>query len=134
LFLCCTFRIQYIRWKEECRQIFPVVGSGRFITAPVITEDGQPIQEPLVILETNQDRGPSAETGNADGNGTNQSRRNASCSEMVRDLTSHGPLDQKVIQWLLTLHQIGWLCSYINAQISLFIGAKLVLVLLSMLC
>ncbi|KAI5605694.1 hypothetical protein POPTR_001G419100v4 [Populus trichocarpa] len=100
-------RIQYIRWKEECRQIFPVVGSGRFITAPVITEDGQPIQEPLVILETNQDRGPSAETGNADGNGTNQSRINASCSEMVRDLTSHGPLDQKVIQWLLTLHQIG---------------------------
>eukprot|EP00258_Populus_trichocarpa_P045284 XP_024461303.1 uncharacterized protein LOC18095918 isoform X2 [Populus trichocarpa] len=100
-------KIQYIRWKEECRQIFPVVGSGRFITAPVITEDGQPIQEPLVILETNQDRGPSAETGNADGNGTNQSRINASCSEMVRDLTSHGPLDQKVIQWLLTLHQIG---------------------------
>ncbi|XP_011048303.1 PREDICTED: TBC1 domain family member 17 [Populus euphratica] len=100
-------RIQYIRWKEECRQIFPVVGSGRFITAPVITEDGQPIQEPLVMLETNQDRGPSAETGNADGNGTNQSRINASCSEMVRELTSHGPLDQKVIQWLLTLHQIG---------------------------
>ncbi|KAL3612611.1 hypothetical protein D5086_003631 [Populus alba] len=100
-------RIQYIRWKEECRQIFPVVGSGRFITAPIITEDGQPIQEPLVILETNQDRGPSAETGNADGNGTNQSRMNASCSEMVRELTSHGPLDQKVIQWLLTLHQIG---------------------------
>ncbi|KAF9666943.1 hypothetical protein SADUNF_Sadunf16G0281200 [Salix dunnii] len=93
-------RLQYVRWKEECRQIFPVVGSGRFITAPVITEDGQPIQEPLVILETNQDR--SAETGN----GTNQSRINGSCSEMVRKLTSHGPLDQKVIQWLLTLHQI----------------------------
>ncbi|KAB5521647.1 hypothetical protein DKX38_025966 [Salix brachista] len=105
LFLCCTFRLQYARWKEECRQIFPVVGSGRFITAPVITEDGQPIQEPLVILETNQDR--SAETGNSDGNGTIQSRLNGSCSEMVRKLTSHGPLDQKVIQWLLTLHQIG---------------------------
>ncbi|KAJ6423255.1 hypothetical protein OIU84_024236 [Salix udensis] len=98
-------RLQYARWKEECRQIFPVVGSGRFITAPVITEDGQPIQEPLVILETNQDR--SAETGNSDGNGTIQSRLNGSCSEMVRKLTSHGPLDQKVIQWLLTLHQIG---------------------------
>ncbi|KAJ6301065.1 hypothetical protein OIU77_015383 [Salix suchowensis] len=98
-------RLQYARWKEECRQIFPVVGSGRFITAPVITEDGQPIQEPLVILETNQDR--SAETGNSDGNGKIQSRLNGSCSEMVRKLTSHGPLDQKVIQWLLTLHQIG---------------------------
>ncbi|KAH8494546.1 hypothetical protein Peur_060739 [Populus x canadensis] len=105
-------RVQYVRWKEECRQIFPVVGSGKFITAPVITEDGQPIQEPLVILETNQDRGPSqdgnsAEIGSSHAYATNQSRTNASCSEMVKELTSHGPLDQKVIQWMLTLHQIG---------------------------
>lgn len=105
-------RVQYIRWKEECRQIFPVIGSGKFITAPVITEDGQPIQEPLVILETNQDRGPSqdgnsAEIGSSHAYATNQSRTNASCSEMVKELTSHGPLDQKVIQWMLTLHQIG---------------------------
>ncbi|PNT13305.1 hypothetical protein POPTR_011G135300v4 [Populus trichocarpa] len=105
-------RVQYVRWKEECRQIFPVVGSGKFITAPVITEDGQPIQEPLVILETNQDRGPSqdgnsAEIGSSHAYATNQSRTNASCSEMVKELTSHGPLDHKVIQWMLTLHQIG---------------------------
>ncbi|KAJ6894512.1 TBC1 domain family member 17-like [Populus alba x Populus x berolinensis] len=105
-------RVQYVRWKEECRQIFPIVGSGKFITAPVITEDGQPIQEPLVILETNQDRGPSqdgnsAEIGSSHAYATNQSRTNASCSEMVKELTSHGPLDQKVIQWMLTLHQIG---------------------------
>lgn len=105
-------RVQYVRWKEECRQIFPVVGSGKFITAPVITEDGQPIHEPLVILETNQDRGPSqdgnsAEIGSSHAYATNQSRTNASCSEMVKELTSHGPLDQKVIQWMLTLHQIG---------------------------
>lgn len=105
-------RVQYVRWKEECRQIFPVVGSGKFITAPVITEDGQPIQEPLVILETNQDRGPSqdgnsAEIGSSHAYATNQSRTNASCSEVVKELTSHGPLDQKVIQWMLTLHQIG---------------------------
>ncbi|KAG6755418.1 hypothetical protein POTOM_041240 [Populus tomentosa] len=105
-------RVQYFRWKEECGQIFPVVGSGKFITAPVITEDGQPIQEPLVILETNQDRGPSqdgnsAEIGSSHAYATNQSRTNASCSEMVKELTSHGPLDQKVIQWMLTLHQIG---------------------------
>lgn len=105
-------RVQYVRWKEECRQIFPIVGSGKFITAPVITEDGQPIQEPLVILETNQDRGPSqdgnsAEIGSSHAYATNQPRTNASCSEMVKELTSHGPLDQKVIQWMLTLHQIG---------------------------
>lgn len=33
--------------------MFPVVGSGKLITAPVITEDGQPIQDPLVLQETN---------------------------------------------------------------------------------
>ncbi|KAJ6417341.1 hypothetical protein OIU84_003120 [Salix udensis] len=105
-------RVQYARWKEECRQIFPVVGSGKFITAPVITEDGQPIQEPLVILETTQDGGPSqdgnsAEIGNSNASATNQSRTNTSYSEMVKQLTSHGPLDKKVTQWMLTLHQIG---------------------------
>ncbi|XP_021288673.1 TBC1 domain family member 15-like [Herrania umbratica] len=81
-------RVQYARWKNECRDIFPVVGSGKYITAPVITEDGQPIQDPLVLLETN----PGA---------------NANGSEMVKELTSRGPLDKKVIQWMLTLHQIG---------------------------
>ncbi|XWS11187.1 hypothetical protein CRYUN_Cryun38cG0062400 [Craigia yunnanensis] len=81
-------RVQYARWKNECHEIFPVVGSGKFITAPVITEDGQPIQDPLVLLETNP--------------GTN-----ANSTEMVKELTSHGTLDKKVIQWMLTLHQIG---------------------------
>ncbi|XVE80316.1 hypothetical protein DITRI_Ditri14bG0129900 [Diplodiscus trichospermus] len=81
-------RVQYARWKDECREIFPVVGSGKFITAPVITEDGQPIQDPLVLLETS----PGA---------------NADSAEMVKELTSSGPLDKKVIQWMLTLHQIG---------------------------
>ncbi|PPD86992.1 hypothetical protein GOBAR_DD16065 [Gossypium barbadense] len=33
-------RVQYARWKNECREIFPVIGSGRYITAPVIIEDG----------------------------------------------------------------------------------------------
>ncbi|XWS51925.1 hypothetical protein CRYUN_Cryun11dG0023800 [Craigia yunnanensis] len=81
-------RVQYSRWKNECREIFPVVGSGKFITAPVITESGQPIQDPLVLLETN-------------------SGANANSTEMVKELTSRGPLDKKVIQWMLTLHQIG---------------------------
>lgn len=81
-------RLQYSAWKEECHQIFPVVGSGKFITAPVVTEDGQPIQDPLVLQETN-------------------SGINASSSKMVKELLSRGPLDKKVIQWMLTLHQIG---------------------------
>lgn len=40
--------------KNDCREIFPVVGSGKYITAPVITEDGQPISDPLVLAETSQ--------------------------------------------------------------------------------
>ncbi|XVF70548.1 hypothetical protein PTKIN_Ptkin11bG0170400 [Pterospermum kingtungense] len=81
-------RVQYARWKNECSEIFPVVGSGKYITAPVITENGQPIQDPLVLLETN----PGA---------------TANSTEMVKELSSRGPLDKKVIQWLLALHQIG---------------------------
>ncbi|CAN1242818.1 TBC1 domain family member 15 [Linum perenne] len=61
-------REEYGKWKEECRETFPIVGSGKFITAPVITEDGEPVKD---IISNN------------------------------------GPLDKKVIQWMLTLHQIG---------------------------
>lgn len=43
--------MQYAQLKDECRQIFPMVGSGRFITAPVITEDGKPIHDPIVLQE-----------------------------------------------------------------------------------
>ncbi|CAN1242804.1 TBC1 domain family member 15 [Linum perenne] len=58
--------------REEIRQR----RSGKFITAPVITEDGEPVKD-------------------------------SSC-EMLKDIISNnGPLDKKVIQWMLTLHQIG---------------------------
>lgn len=52
-------REQYAVLKEECRQIFSMIGSGRFITAPVITEDGYPIQDPLVLQEANEVHGPT---------------------------------------------------------------------------
>jgi hypothetical protein len=94
-------RVQYARWKEECRQMFPVIGSGRFITAPVITEDGQPIQDPIVLLEANPGKGvlvPPQDGVN--GNATGSSSTNAANNlEPVKD--------KKVIQWMLTLHQIG---------------------------
>ncbi|KAJ4836639.1 hypothetical protein Tsubulata_005489 [Turnera subulata] len=96
-------RTQYTTWKEECRQIFPIIGSGKFITSPVITEDGQPIQDPLVMLETGQSKDPASSGDNAN----NQLSVNASSTEIVKELTSNGPLDKKVIQWMLTLHQIG---------------------------
>lgn len=91
-------RIEYARWKEDCRQMFPVVGSGRFITAPVITDDGQPIQDPIVLMQMNPDKGQalsSQENGKANGRTMNP----ASALEPVKD--------KKIIQWLLTLHQIG---------------------------
>uniref|UniRef100_A0A5B6ZIH6 Putative TBC1 domain family member 15-like n=1 Tax=Davidia involucrata TaxID=16924 RepID=A0A5B6ZIH6_DAVIN len=89
-------REQYVRWKEECRQMFSIVGSGRFITAPIITEDGEPIQDPLVLLEANPDKGPAS-----------LPQENGMSNGMVKESNSHGPQDKKEIQWKLTLHQIG---------------------------
>ncbi|KAE9458198.1 hypothetical protein C3L33_09903, partial [Rhododendron williamsianum] len=47
---------QYAVLKEECRLVFPLVGSGRFITAPVITDNGEPIQDPIVLLEASPEK------------------------------------------------------------------------------
>ncbi|MED6208151.1 hypothetical protein PIB30_042490 [Stylosanthes scabra] len=86
-------RDQYTKWKEVCQQLFPLVGSGRFITAPVITEDGHPIHDPLVLLENNPESGvivPAPDMLNA----------KPSC-------TAERVTDKRIIQWMLTLHQIG---------------------------
>lgn len=48
-------RAKYTLLKEECRQMFPLIGSGRFITAPIVTEDGEPIKDPIVLQEANLD-------------------------------------------------------------------------------
>ncbi|WCJ38293.1 Ypt/Rab-GAP domain of gyp1p superfamily protein [Euphorbia peplus] len=39
-------REQYGAWKTECQNMFPVIGSGKYITTPIITDDGQPIIDP----------------------------------------------------------------------------------------
>ncbi|CAK8577189.1 unnamed protein product [Lathyrus sativus] len=86
-------REKYAEWKEECRQLFPLVGSGKFITAPVVTDDGLPIQDPIVLLENNPENGvivPVPEIGST--NTINAAKK---------------VTDKKVIQWMLTLHQIG---------------------------
>lgn len=77
-------RVQYARWKEECRERDSHIGSGKIITAPIITEDGEPIQDPLVLAE-------ATSNGDAEHKGH-------------RDQV---PLDKQVIEWKLTLHQIG---------------------------
>ncbi|KAL3508526.1 hypothetical protein ACH5RR_027927 [Cinchona calisaya] len=79
-------RAKYASMKEECCQMFPLIGSGKFITAPVITEDGEPIQDPIVLQQTNLDP--------------------ASINQ-INDYLGNNPRDKKVIQWKLTLHQIG---------------------------
>ncbi|XP_048233007.1 TBC1 domain family member 15 isoform X3 [Ricinus communis] len=38
-------REQYCRWKADCQNMVPVIGSGKFITTPIITDDGQPIMD-----------------------------------------------------------------------------------------
>lgn len=47
--------------------MFPTIGSGRFITAPVITEDGDPILDPLVLQEANAAK-EATSAGQANGN------------------------------------------------------------------
>ncbi|XP_074310986.1 rab GTPase-activating protein 22-like [Silene latifolia] len=84
-------RVQYALWKEDCRQMFPLIGSGRFITAPIINEKGEPVLDPLVLLETNM--------GNGNGGSGDTTIEN-----LRRD---NSPMSQKEIQWKLHLHQIG---------------------------
>ncbi|KAL9267514.1 Rab GTPase-activating protein 22-like protein [Drosera capensis] len=74
-------RKQYDEWKTECRNMVPVIGSGKFITSAIITDDGQPIQD------------GSSYTGAA--NNMDQGNANSSTS------------DKKVVQWKLLLSQIG---------------------------
>ncbi|KAA0032483.1 TBC1 domain family member 17 [Cucumis melo var. makuwa] len=92
--------IEYATRKEDCQQMFTVVESGRYITAPVISEDDQPIHDPLVLLEINPDKGPTVpqDTGPTDGN------LDGSRSTPNNNLET--AKDPKIIQWMLTLHQI----------------------------
>lgn len=98
-------REKYAQWKDECRRMFPLIGSGKFITAPIINEQGDPIQDPLVLLETNLGNGggsvgPGAGSA-ADGSG------NSSSPDTEDAAKEKVPMSKKEIQWKLTLHQIG---------------------------
>ncbi|OIW08303.1 hypothetical protein TanjilG_02979 [Lupinus angustifolius] len=92
-------RLKYAALKEECRHLFPLVGSGKFITAPVITEDGIPILDPLVLLETSTDNGVVLPPQD---NSAGSTMGPSSAGANVEKVT-----DKKIIQWMLTLHQIG---------------------------
>ncbi|KAK9280953.1 hypothetical protein L1049_003844 [Liquidambar formosana] len=86
-------REQYYKWKAECQKMVPIIGSGKIIKAPIITDDGQTIQD----------------SPNSDSRDINGSMSTATLDSSL----DHGGnlndavLNKKVIQWKLTLHQIG---------------------------
>ncbi|KAI3675582.1 hypothetical protein L1987_85172 [Smallanthus sonchifolius] len=86
-------RDQYAELKESCSRMFPVVGSGKFITTRVITVNGDPIQDPVVLLETNPENLPLP-----------QSQENVGHIPDTMDSREH---DKEIIQWKRALHQIG---------------------------
>ncbi|KAG9153816.1 hypothetical protein Leryth_005932 [Lithospermum erythrorhizon] len=83
-------RDQYSVLKEKCRIMFPVIGSGRFITAPIITESGDPIQDPLVLQEANAAK--------------EAAYRNQKSGNLFVSIKE---TDKQIIEWKRTLHQIG---------------------------
>lgn len=76
-------------WKAVCQKMEPTIGSGRFITRPIITEDGQPVED------------PSATSVDSSGENTDSPPVRSSMFDDEVDL------DERVIHWKLTLHQIG---------------------------
>jgi hypothetical protein len=71
------------------------VGSGKIITAPIITEDGKPIKDPLVLLEATSDQH------------TMQGSSSSSRNENEVDKSENCVVDKQIIEWKLLLHQIG---------------------------
>lgn len=72
------FREQYAALKAECHDLVPVIGSGKIITVPIVTDDGQPIQNAIGDLQ-----------------------------EQISLANVSGSQKKKVIKWKLLLHQIG---------------------------
>lgn len=91
-------RIQYARWKEECKEMDFHVGSGKIVTAPIITEDGFPVKDPLVLLEATSDTTQGASI-------TTTTTGNSSGIEVGN--STDRVMDKQIIDWKLTLHQIG---------------------------
>lgn len=73
------------------------VGSGTIITAPIVSDDGEPIKDPLVLMQAV----PSSNLLN-----------NVRTTEGSDGETQIRITDKKVIQWKLTLHQIGQFCFF----------------------
>lgn len=88
-------REQYRMWKNECQEMEPTVGSGSYITKPVISEDGQPIRDPL--CHDNDADEPGEATVSSQDN----------CLNIEDSLAGTSPVEKTEIKWRRTLHQIG---------------------------
>ncbi|XP_042447218.1 rab GTPase-activating protein 22-like isoform X1 [Zingiber officinale] len=84
-------RLEYEKVKSKCQEMEKRVGSGRIVVAPIITEDGQPIVNP-------------SSNGANSGEEVKSNEVDSSIPENRNDSIN---LDKEVIQWKLTLHQIG---------------------------
>ncbi|XP_059297840.1 rab GTPase-activating protein 22-like isoform X2 [Lycium ferocissimum] len=90
-------REQYAAWKSECQKIVPVIGSGKFITSAIVSDDGQPIASDdgqPIASDDGQPMEYAASTSNSQDNN----------DAMPAD---NGDYDKKMLQWKLSLHQIG---------------------------
>lgn len=87
-------REQYGIWKAECQKVVPTIGSGKIITAPIISDGGPTIIESLATSNLQDENGVGS-TYAPDSSLDHVGHMNNSVS------------DKKVIQWTLTLHQIG---------------------------
>ncbi|XP_076922460.1 rab GTPase-activating protein 22-like [Bidens hawaiensis] len=86
-------RDQYAELKESCSRMFPVVGSGKFITARVVTANGDPIHDPAVLPDTNLENLPIPQSQETVG--------------PIPDTVDSQEHDKEIIQWKRALHQIG---------------------------
>jgi hypothetical protein len=87
-------REMYGTWKAECQKMVPAIGSGKFITAPIITDGGQTNEESSTNGDLRDQNGVMS---------THLPDSSLDCGGHVNNVVS----DNKVIQWKLTLHQIG---------------------------
>ncbi|XP_077229145.1 ypt/Rab-GAP domain of gyp1p superfamily protein isoform X3 [Tasmannia lanceolata] len=80
-------REQYETWMAKCQEMEPTIGSGRIITTPIISENGEPIDDP-----------------SSSGDDSQQKTFGGMDTEVH---TNKAPIDKKVLHWKLILHQIG---------------------------
>ncbi|KAJ3691495.1 hypothetical protein LUZ61_020659 [Rhynchospora tenuis] len=109
-------RLEYEKLKSKCKEMEPSVGSGVVITMPLITEDGRPVEisrsnnGPESVPETQQSE---VVTGDAEGSATEAddpegvNGEGTSRTEKVEPVIESELVDAAVVQWKLTLHQIG---------------------------